>query len=336
VSIGREATEASSEAVILAHVQEDHTLARDLAAFLELGCDVRCDPQAGLLNSGESLVDLAEQCTEHLILLLSKDSWPVKLPRERWDPVLLGRPLACVLVNPCPYPQLLRRGVFFDVHDRNAWRGLKRWLWQQRAAPNISPHLEWSADLEELYAALADKPGVLTAASADLAIRFARQAAGEFESVVWVPCHGRTLVEATGDLGHQLGFTLDGEEARNQEQLHQFLAAGRYLVVLDAPEDALRDALTGGGRTSTLVTRESVKILETPRTFEYGRELVKQKRLAEAYVLFYALMDEEGMTGICAQELAGICEHWGRHGEAERLRRFDPAPGRQMGLFDFD
>jgi hypothetical protein len=31
--------------------------------------------------------------------------------------------------------------------------------------------------------------------------------------------------------------------------------------------------------------------------------------------------------------LTWICEHWGRTAEAQRLRQYDPAPVRQMGLF---
>ena len=175
--------------VFLAHAPSDQRLARELAAFLELGCDVQCEAVG--TSPREDLIELAEQCTGHLVLLLSKDSWPTQIPRERWEPVLKDRPLACVLVNPCPLPGLLRRGPFFEVEGGNAGRGLKRWLWGRG-------EFRWSPDLEELYAALADRSGV-RACDPETARRFAREAEGDFEAVLWVPCHDRSLAEALGE-----------------------------------------------------------------------------------------------------------------------------------------
>jgi hypothetical protein len=61
--------------------------------------------------------------------------------------------------------------------------------------------------------------------------------------------------------------------------------------------------------------------------------LVRKRRYAEAYDLLYLLMEDSVDTSACARELTWICEHWGRTAEAERLRQYDPAPVRQMGLF---
>ncbi len=106
-------------------------------------------------------------------------------------------------------------------------------------------------------------------------------------------------------------------------------------MVFAAPPDEGLSALGRFGRSSTLVTREPVEIRETPFTFDYGRQLVRQRRLAEAYELFCALINSAAADpGFCAQELVSICEHWGRTEEAARLRQFDQAPTQQMGLFD--
>src|SRR5487761_2438194 len=321
--------------VFLAHAAADHAYARELAAFLEAGCDVRCDPDEGLLRPGQDLVELAEQCSGHLVLLLSKDSWPERLPRQRWGSVLLELPLGCMLVNPRPFPELLRRRAFFDVKDGNARRGLKRWLWQQQRDPSETARFQWSADLEELYVRLADQPGVQTS-SAERARRFAREAADEFEYVLWVPCHGRNLVECTGELGAQLGMILDEPEKENRRRILAALAAHRCLVVLDAPAEPVRSALPIGGRSSSLTTAEPFEIRETPRTFACAMELVRGKRLAEAYDILYLLLEEGADTGACARELAWICEHWDRAAEAARLRQFDPIPAHQMGLFEVE
>ena len=325
--------------LVIAHNPADSAYAQYLAEFLQLGCDVRCDLQTGRLEPDEHLVDLVggHSAEEHLILLLSQDSWPTRLPRDRWDPVLLQRPLAYVLVNPCPYPALLERRTFFKgEHHMVTARGLKRWLWQQCKDPAISPHYQWSTDLEDLYYTLADRPGThAVAASGEQALSFAREAADEFECVIWLPCAHRTLAQTMGELGSLLGTTLDGQERQNRQSIHEMLALRRCLIVLDAPSPEIRSALTAFGRSSTLITPEPVEIRETPCTFEYARKLVTQKRLAEAYDIFYAIMNQTGEPGFCSQELAWICDHWGRSVEAESLRRMEQQiPAHQPSLFD--
>ncbi len=249
--------------ILLAHAAPDQFYAQQFAAFLESGCDVRCD--LGLLRPGQDLVELAEQCVDPLILLLSKDSGPKRLPRERWDPILLELPLACVLLNPCPFPELLRRRAFFDNADPNAARGVKRWAWQQRRELSEVIRYKWSEELERLYVGLADRAGTQTA-SAEQSRLFASEASAEFECVVWIPCHGRTLAECTGKLGTELGLTMDEPEKQNRRRVLETLRERRCLVVLDAPSDEARAALDFGGRSSVLITTEQLEIQETPRT----------------------------------------------------------------------
>lgn len=316
--------------VLIAYAAPDQFFAQQIAAFLEAGCDVRCE--SGLLRPDQDLVELAEQCVNPLILLLSKDSWPKRLPRERWDPLLLELPLACVLLNPCPFPELLRRRPFFDNADPHAARGVKRWLWQQRRASGEAVRFKWSEELEKLCISLADCAGVQTA-SAEQARLFAREASAEFERVIWISCHGRTLAECTGELGTELGLTMDEPEKQNRRRVLEALQERRCLVVLDAPSEEARAALEVDGRSSVLVTTEPLETRETPRTFGYARELLRNRRYAEAYDLLYFLMEDSVDTSACARELTWICEHWGRTAEAERLRQHDPAPVHQMGLF---
>jgi hypothetical protein len=316
--------------VLLAHAAPDQFYAQQMAAFLEAGCDVRCD--LGLLRPGQDLVELAEQCVDPLILLLSKDSWPKRLPRERWDPLLLDLPLACVLLNPCPFPDLLRRRAFFDGNAPHAARGVKRWLWQQRRESREAVRFKWSESLEDLYIALADRAGAETA-SAEQARLFAHEASAEFERVIWIPCHGQTLAQCTGELGTELGLMMDEPEKKNRLRVLDTLREKRCLVVLDAPSDEARAALDVGGRSSLLVTTEPLQFQETPRTFSYARQLVRNRRYAEAYDLLYLLMEDSVDTCACARELTWICDHWGRTAEADRLRQYDPPPVRQMGLF---
>ena len=69
------------------------------------------------------------------------------------------------------------------------------------------------------------------------------------------------------------------------------LTTRRCLVVLDAPGAEISPELTAGGRTSTAVTHDAVKILETPETPVYARSLLAARRFAEAYELLYRLLD---------------------------------------------
>lgn len=314
--------------VFLAHAPADRNYAERLAAFLESGCDVRCNLDAGLMEPGEDLIEKVEQGSEILIVLLSKNSWPKRLPRERWDPILLETPLISVMLDDCPIPELLRRKNFIDARTQNAGRELKRRIWK----PDLS-EVRWSPDLEELYAAIADRPGCLSV-DGTTAMRFATEAVDDFEAIVRVPCFGRTLVEAAGELGSRLDAVLDGPLDENCRRVEEFLFERRLLLVLDGPQDDVIAAFPQSGRASILIAEDPVEILSTDRTFEYALQLVSKRRLAEAYEVLLPLMDELADVAPVARELAWICEHWGRHEEADYWRsECDLMPTHQMSLF---
>ncbi len=189
-----------------------------------------------------------------------------------------------------------------------------------------------SPELEPLYVALGDRPGVATA-SGPMAERFAHQASRDFEAVLWVPARGRALVQIAGDLGAQLEMTLDGPLADNCGRIRDVLADRRCLVVFDAPGVPL-DAILPSGRTSVLFTEEAVRVVEDARNFAAARALVVARRFAEAYEILYELFNAGIETEACARELVWICEHWDRVEEANALRfRFQPVSPEQMRLF---
>jgi hypothetical protein len=280
-------------------------------------------------------------CSDVVLLLLSPASCPTRWIRERWEPVLFDQAnqgnveIVIVLLEECSFPPLLRRRNFIDSSQdrRTAWRLLKRWFWRHGRESGGPPHEACSASLELLYSAVADQPGVFHSSGAE-AIRFAREAADEFAAVIWVPCHGRTLAQAAGELGHQLGLSLDHPVQENCGRIRELLANQRCLVVLDgAPEETVAE-LTAGGRTSTVVTLEAVHTLATPETLAYARSLIATRRYAEAYELLYRLLDAVVDPDTCARELTWICEDWGRLAEADALRLNYGPPGReQLALF---
>ena len=328
--------------LFLAHAPADGDFARSLAAYLESGCDALCQLDRGAIADGEDLIDRAGVglSADVLVLLLSPASCPTLWPRRRWEPVLseearrLQVEVVSVLLGECPFPGLLRRRNFFDAGSdpRTALRLLKRWVWQRERAPG-EPETAISADLGELYAALSDRAGYATAEPA-AACRFAEESRQEFAAVLWIPCHGRSLAECAGELGAQLGLRLEGPAKENAGRIRDFLAGRRCLLVLDAPSAEVRSALTPSGRTSTLVTTGPVRIVETPATVACARALAADGRYAEAYELFYRLMEDWVDIDTCAHELTWICERWDRVEEANALRlRSSGPPAEQLKLF---
>ena len=331
------------QTAFLAHALRDRDLAVQLGEFLEFGCNLTCFVDDGLISPGQDLISKAEAgfCADFIVLLLSPASCPARWLRERWEPVLFerakesGLEVLTVLLEECSFPPLLRRRNFFDATTNwmTAGRLLKRWFWVRARQPGTTPSKQFSGDLEDLYRALADRAGTLPVDAA-AASQFAQEAADEFETVLWVPCQGRSLAQAAGELGHQLGLTLDGPVEDNCSRLRDVLSSHRCLVVLDAANSAIRSELDAKGRTSTIITREAVKILETPETPEFARHLVAQRRYAEAYELLYRLLDAVIDPDNCARELTWICEHWDRVEEANVLRLNYAPPGvEQLTLF---
>jgi hypothetical protein len=327
----------------LAHSRADHDLASDLAGFLEFGCNLTCYVDDGEIGESQDLISKAEEglCADVLVLLLSPSSSPTRWARERWEPVLFDQAkqsrveVVTMLVRECSFPPLLRRRNFIDATTNclTARRLLKRWFRLRERESGAPPSSEMSADLEDLYSTLADRAGTLRVDGA-AASRFAAEAEEEFEAVLWVPCQGRSLAQASGELGHQLGLTLDGPVNENCGRIRDLLASRRCLVVLDAPRAEISQELIAGGRTSTAVTHDAVKILETPETLFYARSLIAARRYAEAYEVLYRLLDAVIDPESCARELTWICEHWNRVNEANVLRfNYPSAEARQLMLF---
>ena len=326
-----------------AHARPDHDVASRLARFLEFGCDLTCCVDDGQISENQDLIAKAEEglCADVLLLLLSPSSSPTRWVRERWEPVLFEQArhakveVVTMLLQECSFPPLLRRRNFIDATTNwlTARRLLKRWFRLREREPGAAPNSEFSCDLEDLYVRLADRAGTLYVSGA-VASRFASEAEEEFEAVLWVPCQGRTLAQAAGELGRQLGLALDGPKKENCARIRAFLAARRCLVVLDAPGTEIIPELIASGRTSTAITQDPVRLLETPETLAYARRLVAERRFAEAYEMLYRLLDAVVDPDYCAHELTWICEHWDRVEEASVLRsHYRPARAEQLVLF---
>ena len=137
------------------------------------------------------------------------------------------------------------------------------------------------------------------------------------------------------------GLELDRPPRENLEKLRAELTRRRCLILIEAPEQAVRETFEvghPGSRASVLICPDGSGGGEAEvQTLEYASQLVRERRFAETYDLLYILMANSNGPdrSHCARELAWICDHWEWHSEAERLRRFDVhAPSRQAGLFE--
>jgi len=91
-------------------------------------------------------------------------------------------------------------------------------------------------------------------AKTSLALEYAHRHKGDFESVHWLPCQQRSLVQIAGELAFQLGLKLDGDLDTIVHELNGHCAQKRCLLVLDNVDDETPTRLLPGGRTSVLIT----------------------------------------------------------------------------------
>ncbi len=174
--------------------------------------------------------------------------------RERWEPVFLREPgvlgtrLAYLLLRDCRFPELFRRGNFFDLSGDSlaGMRALKRWVWGASApVPGGS--------FEVLRRRIADRPAAESGLSVEEAHAFAEQCRADFEAVFQIDCARRTRAGILGDIGHALGLRLVDSAERNRAALKEFCATRRCLFVFDHLAVPDRDVVDLGGKTSVIV-----------------------------------------------------------------------------------
>jgi hypothetical protein len=296
-----------------------------------------------------------------VLVFFSRASLPSRWPRAQWEAALVNEPagegvrIAFLKCDDCAPPRVLQNQ--FDVSGRrlDGLRGLKRWLRGGSGAYTPPGH-----EVELVAMAVADRPGMDTVDSIALAEEVVRTCAGDFDATFRVHCPGRTLTALAGDLGWQLGLKLDGDLESNLERLESFCSARRFLVVLEAPEETVAEALVFGGRCSTVISTEAGPALADPlheaqralkagtgdwaglcRLARLGRQLTANRgRVAEHHELmqqWHTMAEQRGdrdAANESARELVWILENWGRTDDAmaiesHRAREYDE----QMRLF---
>jgi hypothetical protein len=317
-------------------------VAQRITQFLQRGADVRVFFDEGEMRPGEDLAAKAREArmADAVLVLFSRESLPPRWPRASWEAPLVTEPaedgvrIAFVRCDDCVPPRVLT-----PMFEARKPREIKRWL---RRAPETHPaEPEFAVDAEVLALDIADRAGVETVLSAELAAAFARAFAPDFDAVVRV-WPAPTLAAAAGDLAAQLGLRLEGELPDNLERLRAFCAKRRLLIVLEGEE---RPELIFEGRCSTLISiepgvwepdelRNAQRVAFAPETAwtdlcgaarQVRRITQEQGRLAECCEImehWRSLAEARSDAAIqeeATREIVWILETWGRTIEAAKL-----------------
>ncbi len=333
----------TTKTVFPCYAAADRELARSLAEFLDRGADVRVFLDEGEMRPGEDLAGKARDArmADIAIVLFSRESMPSRWPRAQWEDALVKEPaaegvrIAFVRCDDCLPPKVLA-----PQFTAKQFRELKRWV---RGHEPVASRP--SADLEVLGIAVADRPGMEFAETAELAAAFADEFRRDFDAVLRLDCGQRSLAALAGDLAAQIGLRLEGPLSENLERLRGFCEARRFLIVLEDVPEMIPPELVFSGRCSTLATSDSrqappgeIRRIQTavadPATpygdlsaaARRGRRLLRDSgRIAELYELMQqwhsAAADEEDRAALdeSAREQIWILETWGRGDEAQSL-----------------
>jgi len=261
----------AQQSAIICHAPEDAALVSEIAAYLEINCALTVSRE-----QSRDLIDAVEVglSADIVLVALSPASAPNPWKRERWEPVFLRQPgvlgtrLACLLLRECRFPELFRRGSFFDLSadSLTGMRGLKRWIYGG-SEPVIG------GNFEPLRRRIADRPGVETGLGVEEAIAFSEECREDFEGVFRIDCARRSRNGILGDIAHALGLRLPGSAERNRETLIEFCANRRCLFLFDrlAGEDG--DVVDWGGKTSVIFTESELPdrrpLIELERLFTH-------------------------------------------------------------------
>jgi hypothetical protein len=322
----------------------DRAMAERLAALLERGADVRVFLDEGQMEEGADLAEKAREArmADIVLVLFSRNSMPSRWPRAQWEDALVKEPaaegvrIAFLKCDDCIPPRVLT-----PMFDAARLRDVKRWVRGSEAGE--PPAAEFSADLEVLGIAIADRPGAETVTSIALAGEFARAFSADFDAVFHLDSATGTLADMAGDLAWQMGLNLDGELAGNLEHLRVFSEARRFLVVL---EGEAPDCLIFGGRCSTLISTEPGEpsadtLRQLARAFDAAEDWTEACRLArqarrvaheqlrlaeccEIMTQWRAMAEERGDRPVvdeASRELVWILDGWGRTEEARKLEQ---------------
>jgi hypothetical protein len=259
---------------IICHAMEDAGVVGNIAAYLEINCALTVSLVVSR-DTGPDLIEAVEigLSADIVLVALSPASAPNPWKRERWEPVFLRQPgefgtrMACLLLRECRFPELFRRGNFFDLSEDSltGMRALKRWVYGGTERVGFRK----GGRFEALRCRIADRPGVESGVGVEEALAFSEECREDFEGVFRIDCARRGRAGILGDTGHALGMRLADSAERNRTTLVDFCASRRCLFLFDHLAEDDRDVVDLGGKTSIIFTEGE---LQERRSFgELGR-----------------------------------------------------------------
>ncbi len=282
------------QSLVLCHAAADVGVADELTRFLEVNCTFPVIQNPVIFDAAEELVEAVERSlsADLVVTLLSPESVPKGLRREAWEPVFveqareLGSKLGWLLVGACRFPEVLRRGAFFDASNARiaGFRKAKRWLLSEGNAiadsaavclPGPMP-AAGEESLDRLDHELADRPGVLEEVPREAALAFAHTRQEDFEGVFWVDCDYRSRAGIVGATAQMLGLKLRGRAEANNAALGERCGERRCLFVFDGVTKADRELLAFSRRASVIFTKDEARrplrsLPEIETAFSSGR-----------------------------------------------------------------
>ena len=322
----------------------DRAIAERLAALLERGADVRVFLDEGQMAEGADLAEKAREArmADIVLVLFSRNSMPSRWPRAQWEDALVKEPaaegvrIAFLKCDDCIPPRVLT-----PMFDAARLRDVKRWVRGSEAGE--PPAAEFSADLEVLGIAIADRPGTETVPSIALAREFAAPLAA-----ISTPCSASTAPPARWPTWPAIwrGRWVCISKANSPPIWSTCAFSVRraaFWWCWKAPRPA---DLIFGGRCSTLISTEPGEpsadtLRQLARAFDAVEDWTEacrlarqarrvahdQFRLAECFEIMtqWRAMAEEHddrpVVDEASRELVWILDGWGRTEEARQLEQ---------------
>lgn len=211
--------------IALCYTAADIRMARATAGYLETNMDAPVEHALvqGDLDLLDTIETVQDFCTA--VAVLSANSLPKKIPRERWDP-FLNTNIAWLQTDDCSPPALLKRQPFFQMRDQPnaAVRSLRLWILGGGARQDV---------LAPEVAEIVDAPGTLQTRDRHAGSGISAY----FHQTIRIDARSRSAAGIATELSSQLSLLSSGDLAQLLGSVREALANRRVLIeFLGRPE----------------------------------------------------------------------------------------------------
>jgi hypothetical protein len=227
----------------------DAAFASECATYLQFQTSVFV--QMAEAAAPEDLLDLIDQClaSESVIVVLSPSAIPTLWPRTEWEQIFKDpeSKIAYIELQPCPFPQILKRRNFFQSKE-----SLRRWLIKVLNPDRIPPALP-PGEKDESLLHLVNQAGTAQQVRRAAAEWFASNYWRDFENIYWVECGSWTRAGIIGEIAHAMNLRLPGTVDQNIAALHDHAQHERALCIFENLTEEFLELAELGGKSSILI-----------------------------------------------------------------------------------